>query len=95
MKFPWKPTEYTKRQVGLIKALARGEASPEQQKEALRFIVVDICKTYDLSFRPESERDTVFAEGKRYVGLQIVKFTQLDVTKLRFEDDGRHGSGTE
>jgi hypothetical protein len=30
-----------------------------------------------LSYRPQSERDTSFAEGKRFVGMQIVKQLKL------------------
>ena len=62
-----------------IKALSTGTASAGQQQRALLWIVEVLCETYDLSFRPESERETVFAEGKRHVGMQIVKQTKIPV----------------
>lgn len=60
-----------------IKSLASGTASDSQQKAALRWIVETLCETYGLSYRPASDRDTVFAEGKRHVGMQIVKQINL------------------
>lgn len=58
-----------------IKALATGTANDGQQKRALAWIINAVCGTYDLSFRPgeSGDRETAFAEGKRHVGLQIVK----------------------
>lgn len=78
-----------------LQCLHDGTATPEQQKRALNVIVEKICLTYDLSFRPggqEAERDTAFAEGKRYVGLQIVKLLKLNLsafTKKEIEPDDR------
>lgn len=60
--------------VAALKALGNGEARPEQQVAAVNFLIEELCRTYDLSFRPEEkggERETAFAEGKRSVGLQI------------------------
>lgn len=82
---PWQPPSYTDRDIAAIQALARGDASPDQQTHALRFIVETICCCYDMSFRPgvEGDRDTAFAEGRRFVGLQLVKMTKLNVAALR------------
>ena len=41
-----------------------------------------------MSYRPDSERDTAFAEGKRHVGTQIVKFLKINLSKLRSNEDG-------
>jgi len=49
----------------------------------MSFIVNQICGTYDLSYRPDSDRDTAFAEGKRMVGLQLVKFSKINIAALR------------
>lgn len=73
----WHPPDYNKSDVFAVKALAAGNASDHQQKQALRWIVNQACGTYDLSFRPESERATCLAEGRRFVGLQIVKLLNL------------------
>lgn len=77
---PYVPPAWTNRQVYALQALAAGTANDEQQKIALDYIIKDLCGTYDLSYRPgglEGDRDTAFAEGKRFVGSQIVKLLNL------------------
>lgn len=85
----WAPAHYGLRQIAAIQALAKGEATADQQTHALDWLVHEVCKTYDQSFRPDSERETAFAEGKRYVGLTIVKATKLNTANLRSEHE-RH-----
>jgi len=65
-----------------MQALRRGEATPEQQIKLTDWIINDVCRTYDLSWR-ESERETSFAEGRRFVGLQLVKFIKIDLNLLK------------
>lgn len=76
---PWHPAPYDEVDTFAIKSLAAGTANSGQQQRALDWIVHTLCGTYDLSFRPgtEGDRDTVFAEGKRHVGMQIVKMTKI------------------
>lgn len=88
---PWLPPEYDIADTAAIQALARGDANAEQQPRALKWIVEALCRTYDLSFRPDSQRETDFAEGKRFVGLQIVKHTKLNTQLLR-KDNARSRS---
>lgn len=80
---PWKPPLYEPGDASALQALASGTAEPYQQKRALEWIVA-AAGTYDLSFRPGpgGERDTAFAEGKRFLGLQIVKLLKINVSKL-------------
>lgn len=66
----------------LIQALNRGDATPEMQRDALRFIIETVAATYDMSYRPESERDTCFAEGRRFTGLTLVKLLSLVPSSL-------------
>lgn len=80
---PWKPAEWDPEDGHAIQAVMYGRASEAQQKRAMTFIVHNICGTYDLSFRPGSDRDTAFAEGKRHVGLQLVKFANLNIARVR------------
>lgn len=82
---PWLPPTYTDRDVGSVQGLARGDASPEQQIHALRFIVETLSCCYDMSFRPgiDGDRETAFAEGRRFVGLQLVKMTKLNIGSLK------------
>lgn len=76
---PWKPIKYELGDITALQALAQGEADAFQQKRALKWIV-QACGTYDLSYRPNSERDTAFAEGRRFIGLQIVKALHLNTS---------------
>ena len=83
---PWKPAVYAVADASALQALQRGEASPEQQKRALRWILTGPCHTWDMSYRPGHEdgrRDTDFAEGARFVGLQVVKLLNAPVDVLR------------
>lgn len=79
---PWKPIKWENSDVAAIQALHRGEASADQQKRALDYII-QLAGTYELSYQPVSDRDTAFAEGKRFVGLQIVKAVKLNLAALR------------
>jgi hypothetical protein len=80
---PWHPAQWDPEDGHAVQAVMYGRASEEQQKRAMKFIVHQLCATYDLSYRPSSDRDTAFAEGKRHVGLQLVKFAQLNIATLR------------
>ncbi len=92
---PWKPVEVNettvvgpgflnKADAMAIKAMAEGTATPDQQKRALDAIIYRVACVDDLSYRADDhggERDGAFAEGKRYVGLQLKKLvaTRLDI----------------
>jgi hypothetical protein len=85
---PWRPPKYEEVDVIAIQALARGTANLEQQKRALAWIIERAAGTYDMSYRPgagEGDRDTVFAEGRRFVGNQVVKMTKLKIGQRRSE----------
>ncbi len=93
------PPPYELADVGAIQALAKGQASEYQQVRALKWIVDVACATYDQSYRPGGEdgrRDSDFAEGRRFVGNQIVKLTKINPELLRKKDArGRSDTGTE
>lgn len=65
-----------------LKALAAGNAHEEQQKIALNWIIRDLCGTYDLSYRP-NDRDTVFAEGRRFVGLRLIEEININLNRSK------------
>lgn len=66
-----------------VQALSRGEASPEQQRAALNWLINVAAGTYNQSFSEAGDRETVFAEGRRFVGLQLVKQLHLSLNALR------------
>ena len=85
----WLPPPYELADVTALQALSRGEADKHQQERALKWIIEQACGTYQMSFRPgpDGERDTVFAEGRRFVGLIIVEKLKLIVANLRRNDE--------
>lgn len=64
-------------------ALSKGEASAQQQKDFLNWLVNTAAGTYNQSYQETGDRDTTFAEGRRFVGLQIVKLLHLSLNALR------------
>jgi hypothetical protein len=73
---------YEDADVYAIKALAAGKANEGQQQRAIAWIVNVLCDANALSFRPDSPRETDFAEGKRHVAIQIRKLVELPVSVL-------------
>ena len=86
-KEPYAPPDFELADAASLQALQRGEATEEQQKRALDWIVKTAACTYDLSYRPTDNGDTDFAEGKRFVGLSIVKLLNINIAKLRGESN--------
>ena len=76
---PWLPAKYDDMDTAAVKAIAAGVANEGQQKRFLDWVINQVCGTYDLSFRPgpDGTRETAFAEGKRHVGLQLIKHVNL------------------
>ena len=80
---PWKTVVADLADTSALQALAEGKASEHQQKRALDWIITKASGAYDMSFRPDNERVTAFAEGKRFVGLSIIHELKINVGKLR------------
>ena len=83
----WLPPKWELADAAALQALARGDATPEQQKRALKFVVETLCGTYDLPYRPESARDTDFACGKMFIGQQIAKLVNLNLNTFKDKRD--------
>lgn len=79
---PYLPAEYELADVHALKALERGDATVEQQKRVLMWLVHSATAVHDIEYRPDS-RDHAFASGKRFVGLQIIKLLRLDTSQLK------------
>jgi hypothetical protein len=89
----WQPPDYTVQQVRAVQAVARGDASSREQQLAMDWIVQQAAGTYELSFRSDGDggdRETTMAEGRRFVGLQIVKLVNMN-GKLIAELEKREG----
>lgn len=80
---PWFPADYDIADVAAIQALVAGQATADQQKRALRWIVESASGAYDQSFVPGEPDVMAFLEGRRSVGNQIVKLMKLDRAALQ------------
>lgn len=89
IKRPWHPPVYDEFITASIRSLFAGKATEHQQKQAIEWILWELCGVRDLSFRPDSVRDTDFAEGKRFVGLQLVKISKIPPGAVAKADDAR------
>lgn len=81
---PWKPPKFEDHIPTAFQALMRGDCPPHLQQAAMRYLIWDLCGTYDLAYRPGQEtgqRDTDFALGKQFVGVQLVKLVNTRVNK--------------
>lgn len=70
---PWEVAD-----ASAMQALQRGEASPEQQKRCLDWIIKVGAATYNATFFPGQPDASAFAEGRRFVGLEIVKLLTVN-----------------
>lgn len=76
----WEPTD-----ISAVRALERGDASPDQQQRALAWFINHAAKTYDSTFIPGSPDASAFAEGRRFVGLQTVMLLKLNASAFTKE----------
>lgn len=87
----WQPAPWDSADVAALQALARGVANEGQQKRALNYIITALGMTYEHTYSPTSERDSAFAQGRRYVGLQIVKLVNMPAHLLKKAKEGTNG----
>lgn len=78
----FKPSEYQAADITAIQQLYRGEAGEDMQKRALAWLIEYACKTHDLSYRIDPY-ETAFAEGRRFVGLEILKMLDINPADVR------------
>jgi hypothetical protein len=79
----WLPAEWELADASALQAIARGDANATQQKRALSVIVEKLAGTYEHTFVPGAQDQTIYLEGRRSVGLQIVKLLKVDLAALR------------
>tara|TARA_R110000850_G_scaffold269167_2_gene401018 strand:- start:12977 stop:13249 length:273 start_codon:yes stop_codon:yes gene_type:complete len=82
---PVQPAKYKKSDVLAIQSLMSGTANEHQQQQAIKWIIEDLCKTYDMPYRPgpDGDRETIFASAKMHVGQQLVKMTKLNTANIK------------
>lgn len=82
---PHIPPPYDVADVASIQALQRGDATEDQQKRALKWIIESAAGAYEFQFYP-TDRETAFALGRGFVGQQLVKMLRLNTSALRGKD---------
>lgn len=83
----WFRCEYDIADASAIQALIAGTATPDQQQRAIAWIVNNAAGTYEVCFEPDNERTTAFESGRRFVGIEIVKLSKLNLGLLRRNKD--------
>jgi hypothetical protein len=77
---PWKIPLTEREDVFAIQAIANGIASDGQQRRAYDYVVRLLCESDRMTFWPGGEdgrRASDFAEGKRWVGLQLRRLERM------------------
>ena len=70
-----------------IQALSKGIADENQQRRAFKCIVEELCGTYGMTFSPESDRLTSFAEGKRHIGRLLIGIATINLGAVKAADE--------
>jgi len=77
---PWQIPRIDDADIFALQAIANGTASNAQQRRAYEYVIRALCETDRMTFWPGGEdgkRATDFAEGKRWVGLQLRRFEKM------------------
>lgn len=80
---PWHPAEWSVEDAGALQALQRGEARPDQQQRALKWIIEQASQTYDQPFVPGQADVSDFICGRMSVGQQIRKLLVLNLALFK------------
>jgi hypothetical protein len=77
---PWQMPRIEDADIFALQAVATGTANDAQQQRAFEYVVCALCDTDRMTFWPGGEdgkRATDFAEGKRWVGLQLRRIEKM------------------
>ncbi len=77
---PWQPTQVIPADIGAIKALVAGTATEYQQQLVVAFLM-RATGINEMEFRPEGDRASTFASGKRFVGMQFFQLAKAVLPK--------------
>lgn len=83
------PPQWAIADAAAIQALHRGEATAEQQRRALKFIIEDIGIANEWPFDPDSDRDTHIALGRQFCGKQVIKLLKINLAAIKEKRDDR------
>jgi len=90
---PFFRVDYEIPDISALQGLARGEATPDQQKRALDWIINEGSRYYDMSFQPGMPDGTAFMDGRRFVGAKIVELLKVSVRDLLLKEQRKKQQG--
>ena len=71
-----------------VQACVRGDASADQQKRAINWIMYKAAAIGEFAFRPgENDRETNIALGRQFVGHSIAKMLAINTSAFRRKVD--------
>ncbi len=80
----WMTASYELADASALKALAVGQANPEQQIRALMWIMQTACLARDWAYRPgANDGDTNIGLGRQFVAHQIQHLISLPIGAMR------------
>lgn len=65
------PAPYSEAILYAARAMKDGKANEGQQKAFLEWLMFGACRIRDVSYQPGDQLASAFAEGRRFVGLQV------------------------
>ena len=77
---PWQMPQIEDADIFALQAVAKGIANNAQQQRVYEYVVRTLCETDRMTFWPGGEdgkRATDFAEGKRWVGVQLRRIEKM------------------
>jgi hypothetical protein len=83
---PYRPVELTPEICSAAQMLQTGECPDHLQKAFLDWVITKVCATYEQSYMG-NPNDTIFMEGRRFCGNQIIKALQVSPTLLASADE--------
>lgn len=92
----YRAISYTDQVIGALQALERGDASADQQKRALKWIVEEAGRKDSDCFFDDGEggdRASAFMSGRRFVALEILKLVYLTraARDALLKQESKHG----
>lgn len=84
---PHKPADYELADLKAVQMVANGTANDMQQKRALKWIIEEVCGTYQLGWHPHDDHAASFVAGRRFAGLQIVKALYVNTAALTAKEE--------
>lgn len=78
----WRPEQWEKAEASAIQAIVRGNPNADQCARFIKWLT-KVTMLYDQTYSPLSDRDSNFAEGRRFIGRRFVILSKTNLSKIR------------